>query len=552
MNLLLHSSLPESLADSGWQRLRLLNYYRCTLALFFIVMYFNGWATEIFHGGYFRPDLFETSALGYLICSLVFMLGISQRNPGIDLQIILHTCVDIIAIVTIMHASGGVRSGLGMLLVINISLTSLFLPLRATLTFAAIASLSILGEQIYSHFIAPGFTPSFIQAGILGMLFFAFAILTSNIARRLHESELLASQKSRELESAIQMNEHVISNMRTGILVVNAKGQIQMANNSAASLMGNIHIEPAMQLSQVSPVVFERFKLWLSGDDTNMQKPLRQSHGLPDLQAGFSVIEPGQGAHSRTLIFLEDATQLNQRFQQVKLASLGRLTASIAHEIRNPLAAINHAAQLLEETHQGTPDEKLTQIINTQVLRLNGIIENILNLSRQQRGTPEVIDLKSWLYGFRDEFCNSQQLPQEQIEISIDPEDTQISFDPNHLHQVMWNLCSNAISHYRQNIRSLQLRLQGGYTSGSKRPFLDVIDNGPGISAEAEQHIFEPFFTTNSDGTGLGLYITKEVVESNRAKIRHLPIPTEGTCFRLQFLPANALHNVQTTQMPAP
>jgi two-component system sensor histidine kinase PilS (NtrC family) len=551
MNLLLRSSLPADLVDSGWRRLRLLNYYRSTLALFFIVIYFNGWAFEIFHGQGYDASLFEIASLGYFICSLIFIVSIAQRKPEIDLQITLQTCVDIIAIIALMHASGGVRSGLGMLLVINISLTSLFLPLRVTLTFAALASLSILGEQLYSQLIQPTYTPSFPQAGILGMLFFAFAALTSNIARRLHESELLASQKSRELESAIQMNEHVIRNMRTGIFVVDSEGQIQMANNAAASLLGNIYIEASMPLSKISPVVFERFKLWQSGEDISLQKPLPQSHGLPDLQAGFSIIEPERGTRSRTLIFLEDATQLNQRFQQVKLASLGRLTASIAHEIRNPLAAINHAAQLLEETHQGTPDEKLTQIINTQVLRLNGIIENVLNLSRQQRGAPEVIDLKIWLKGFRDEFCSSQQLPQEQIEISIEPADTKISFDPNHLHQVMWNLCSNAISHYQQNVRSLHIHLQGGYTTESNRPFLDVIDNGAGISPEAEQHIFEPFFTTSSDGTGLGLYITKEVVESNRAKIRHLALPTEGTCFRLQFLPADALHNVHTNPMLA-
>jgi two-component system sensor histidine kinase PilS (NtrC family) len=250
MNLLLRSSLPADLVDSGWRRLRLLNYYRCTLALFFIVMYFSGWATEIFHGDYYVPDLFKIASLGYFICSLIFIVSLAQRKPEIELQIILHTCIDIIAIITLMHASGGVRSGLGMLLVINISLTSLFLPLRVTLTFAALASLSILGEQLYSQLIQPTYTPSFIQAGILGMLFFAFATLTSNIARRLHESELLASQKSRELESAIQMNEHVIRNMRTGILVVDSDGQIQMANNAAASLLGNIYIEYSLRTFQ--------------------------------------------------------------------------------------------------------------------------------------------------------------------------------------------------------------------------------------------------------------------------------------------------------------
>lgn len=548
---LLSTALPADMVASGWQRLRLLNYYRCTLALFFITMYFNGWASDIFHSAAFKPALFELASLGYFACGLAFIASIHQRIPRIDLQIILQTCVDIVAIIALMHAAGGVSSGLGMLLVINISLTSLFLPLRVTLTFAAIAALSVLGEQLYSQFINPAYSPSFIQAGILGMLFFAFAALTSNIARRLGESESLASQKSLELESAVQMNEHVIRNMRTGILVVSSEGRIHLANNAAANLLGNIYIEPAMSLQTISPPVFERFKLWLSGEDTSSQKPLRQSHGLPDLQAGFSIIEPQRGSYSRTLIFLEDASQLNQRFQQVKLASLGRLTASIAHEIRNPLAAINHAAQLLEETLQNTPDEKLTNIINTQVQRLNGIIENVLHLSRQQRGAAEAVELNSWLHGFREEFCSSQQLPQEQIEISIQPSDTLILFDPNHLHQVMWNLCGNAISHYKQNIKSLLIRLQGGRSRESNQPILDVIDNGDGINPEAEQHIFEPFFTTSSDGTGLGLYITKEVVESNRAKIRHLVLPTGGTCFRLQFLPPSAQHSARVNPPPA-
>ncbi|MGB5397483.1 MAG: HAMP domain-containing sensor histidine kinase, partial [Gammaproteobacteria bacterium] len=359
-------------------------------------------------------------------------------------------------------------------------------------------------------------------------------------------------QTSQELESAVQMNEHVIRNMRTGILVLTHDGIVQMANNAAASLMGNIYLEPMMPLSKVSPQLFKRFTDWLDGEDTNAQKPLQQSHGLPDLQPGFSAIEPHKDKYSKTLVFLEDASQLNQRFQQVKLASLGRLTASIAHEIRNPLAAINHASQLLEETNQGTPDEKLTQIINTQVQRLNTIIENVLQLSRQQRGTPEILELKNWLLNFRDEFCSSQQLQPVQIEIHIDPADTRILFDPSHMHQVMWNLCSNAINHSSLEPGNVIIQLQGGITRDINQPFLDVIDNGPGISPDTEQHIFEPFFTTRSDGTGLGLYITKEVIESNRAKIRFVELPTGGTCFRIQFILPGAQHSTTTTDNPAP
>jgi two-component system sensor histidine kinase PilS (NtrC family) len=524
----------------GWLRLRLHNYYRSALALFFFTMYINGWALRIIRED-FDAGLFRLAATGYIIAALIFFVGIYRRRPGLATQHIIHTFLDIVFIIALMHASGGVRSGLGMLLVVSVSLTSLFLPLRASLVFAAIISLGILSEQIYSQLTIVNFTPAYIQAGLLGMLLFAFALLTSNVARRLRETEQLATDRSQALETAIHLNEHIIRNMRTGIMVVTPQGQIQLANHAATSLLGNIYLEPMMPLAKISPALYARFIEWHDNTLISSQKPVSQSHGLPDLQPGFSNIEPHLGRHGRTLVFLEDASQLNQRFQQVKLAALGRLTASIAHEIRNPLAAINHAAQLLDESEAlPAADKKLTGIINTQVERLNDIIENVLQLSRQQRGHPETIELRSWLNNFRDEFCSSQGLRPEQLGIHVQPQDTRILFDASHLHQVMWNLCSNAINHAHMELGNLMINIQGGMTLDASQPFLDIIDNGAGIDEKAQQHIFEPFFTTSSSGTGLGLYITKEVVESNRAKIRHILLPTGGTCFRIHFIQPTA------------
>ena len=260
---------------------------------------------------------------------------------------------------------------------------------------------------------------------------------------------------------------------------------------------------------------------------------------MPDIQPGFSHIDQSininEKLKGRTLIFLEDATQLTQRFQQVKLASLGRLTASIAHEIRNPLAAINHAGQLLGETSTDPADEKLTKIINTQVIRLNSIVENVLQLSRQQRGTLEEIDLYQWLLQFRREFISTYKFLAHQVQIKIMPENIHIFFDSSQLHQVMWNLCSNAINHSNKQHPNIMININGKIDDNSKQPYIDITDNGPGINKETQTHIFEPFFTTRAEGTGLGLYITKEVIESNRAKIQHLPLVTGGTCFRIYF-----------------
>ena len=383
------------------------------------------------------------------------------------------------------------------------------------------------------------YDPAHTQAGILGTLFFAFAFLTSLTYAKITRGEEFATQQSMELETVVQMNEHIIQSMRTGIMVVNPEGKITMANHAATSLLGNQVLNNRSTLHSILPSLDNAFLNW-KDNPTQSQSAIRQSHGLPDLQPGFSKIEPQKGKYSRTLVFLEDASQLNQRFQQVRLASLGRLTASIAHEIRNPLAAIHHAAQLLEETELDTSDAKLTHIINTQAERLNTLVENVLQLSRQQHGSPQSINLNHWLTRFRDEFTPSQGLNSEQIRIDIQPQSLDILFDSDQLHQVMWNLCLNAANHSGVNKTDLHIDIKGGIAEDSERPYIDIIDNGAGIKTDIHEHIFDPFYTTNTKGTGLGLYITKEVIESNRAKILHIAVADKGACFRIYFLEAQA------------
>ena len=526
----------------AWYRLRLFNYFRVSLALFFITIYLNGWLLQLIPSSYAHPELFITVSLIYLATSIFFITGMSHRKPGLDTQVIIHTLVDISCIIILMHATGGVRTGLGMLLIISIAMTSLFVHKRVTILFAAISALAVIAEQIYSQFIYTDYSPAFTQAGLLGILIFISAFLATYSAKRLKESEKLAKETSLELETIVQMNEHIIRSMRTGIIVIKNNGRILMANNAALELLGNVTIDSKSNLKNVSAELYNRFKDWNNNTIQNHQ-PIQQAQGLPDLQPGFSRIDQSLNSNDknqgRTLIFLEDATQLAQRFQQVKLASLGRLTASIAHEIRNPLAAINHAGQLLGETTKDDADKKLTNIINTQATRLNGIVENVLQLSRQQRGTPEKINLYQWLVQFREEFLSTNKLQAVQIQIQITPENIEILFDATQLHQVMWNLCSNAINHSKMEHSNIMINIQGKIDADIQQPYIDIKDNGPGIDKDIQAHIFDPFFTTSAGGTGLGLYITKEVIESNRAKIRHISPPSGGTCFRIYFQQAH-------------
>jgi two-component system sensor histidine kinase PilS (NtrC family) len=222
----------------------------------------------------------------------------------------------------------------------------------------------------------------------------------------------------------------------------------------------------------------------------------------------------------------------------MKLASLGRLTASIAHEIRNPLGAISHATQLLNESDAlNDGDRRLVTIIGNHTRRVNAVVENVLQLSRPSTSLPQQIQLQDWLEQFIDEFSHSGICRPDQIDYSVTEDELEVYIDPSLLHQIVWNLCLNAINHgQRKDGTAVKIRLEGSRSGSAGTVCLDIIDNGPGIQTDMIDKIFEPFFTTGSSGTGLGLYISREICESNQARLEYLPATGGGSCFRIRFL----------------
>lgn len=531
-----NSYLPGHDELLTWRPLRHLNYYRLVLSIAFIAIFYkSSWMSFL---GSQAPQAFLTTALVMLTGSLIFIgLALKQR-PGFETQVIISNASDIVLITLLAHFSGGLSSSLGILLIINVAATGSFLKDRYSFLFAALASIAILSEQSYSMMQGTSLQTEYSRAGLLGLVFFVSSFLASVLSRRARLSEQLAIEREADIISLEILNEDIIQNMRTGIIVVDYSGHIRLANSSAESLLGHIALNNHPQLRQILPALAERYQEWLEQPQMH-QRPIRQEHGLPDIQPGFRKLNNTNNSSGDTLIFLEDATQLIQRFQQIKLASLGRLTASIAHEIRNPLSAINHAAQLLNESDLDEADNKLTKIINTQVQRLDTIIDNVLQLSRQKSKNQEVINIETWLKSFKTDFCNNLKINSSQLEIEIISENTSILFDSSHLYQVIDNLCSNAINHNDKEKDLIYIRMIYNFDDELHQPFLDIIDNGPGIDAEFVQQIFDPFFTRSSKGTGLGLYISKEIIEINRAKIRYIENRENGSCFRIYFLSAN-------------
>jgi two-component system sensor histidine kinase PilS (NtrC family) len=515
-----------------WRPLRLLTFYRLILAGLLAVLFFalpddTGLGSD-------NPTLYTVTCLFYLVFSLASGFTARLRRPGYELQTVIQILVDIVAITLLIHASGGPAGGFGILLIITVATGSLLMPGRMAFLFAAVAALAIVGENIFTTLLTgvsrnSGYT----QAGLLGTALFATASLAYFMARRIHESEALAHRRGIDIANLAKLNTHIVQRLQAGILVTDSEHTIRLLNETARKLLGLPTGSEGRPLAEVSPALFEKLMGW-------QQSPKREASLLEVEDTGTTLLPQftplGTGNGIGALIFLEDTATMARQAQQMKLVSLGRLTASIAHEIRNPLGAISHATQLLSESELlDTGDQRLMTIIRDHTRRVNTVVENVLQLSRPGTSLPQHIALKPWLEKFTDEFTHSGNCHPDQVSISVTPKDIDIYMDPGQLHQVTWNLCLNAVHHHNQEAAAVKLQLVGEQSDTSTAPHLDIIDNGPGIEPDMEDRIFEPFFTTKSSGTGLGLYIARGICESNQARLGYHPLPDGGSCFRITF-----------------
>lgn len=515
---------------ASWKASRLIAFYRLLLSFVFVLGYLYQPVGSLL--GYDNSAVFFAVANGYLFFALLCVIANHIHWPSLNLQIYLFSAIDILIIMIFMHTSGGLSSGIGVLLVVIVSATGALTSIRVAMAYAAAASLLVLGEHSYRVLEQGADTSYFLQAGMLGATLFISAIVFSLLAQRLRETEKLAEKIGVDLENMGQLNEYIIQRMGSGVLVVDEKLQIRLMNEAARYLLGLSVKKGLSSLEQISKPLLKQLLAWIK--DESYDPNVFRVAGSVAVYPRFTRL--GKEEYAGALILLEDTSLLNQQAQHLKMTALGRLTASIAHEIRNPLGAISHAGQLLEESDNlDKADKRLTQIIREQSVRMNRIIENVMQLSRRDKSVPEKIKLDSWLSDFLEEFTRAHDIDIRKISLEVSPKDVEITFDPSHLHQILSNLCQNGIRHGGEHKGAYLLELQAGISRDIQGAFLDVIDYGPGIDAEMASQIFEPFFTTASKGTGLGLYIARELAEANQAYLDYVPIPTGGSCFRLIF-----------------
>ena len=431
-----------------------------------------------------------------------------------------------------MHASGSIQSGLGTLLIVTIATASILTEKRSSIFFAAIATITILLEHSYIVIYDIPIKINFSQAGMLGTALFATAFITQFLVKRVQESEALAQQRGIDLEKMEVLADYIVQRMQTGIVVIDHQQNIRLINDSARRLLNVENVNHFPKLNDLSPELTQELDFSQSSSEYE-SKIIRPTKNSAEVTPRFAQL--GKNNRGGTLIFLEDTAGLAQQAQQLKLASLGRLTASIAHEIRNPLGAISHAGQLLAESENLIKNEKrMVEIILDHSRRMNTIIENVLQLSRRQASQPLKIHLNHWLENFIEEFTSINHLAENYVEYQCE-KDIHIIFDPTQLQQILWNICSNALRYTKAQANQAGLTIQSHIKDNSNNAVLDVMDYGSGIPESELENIFEPFFTTDSKGTGLGLYIARELCESNQARLSYLKTDDNLSCFRITF-----------------
>ncbi|CAB1370405.1 sensor histidine kinase [Denitratisoma oestradiolicum] len=492
--------------ESYWRSLQYFNLFRLVMATVFVAAtHLSGRPQTL---GSVAPTMaFWVSSFYLAGAVLLMLLPRLTRRSRFNRQLSAAVGIDILAITLLSHASSEAYGSLSYLLLVVLAAAGLVGQGRLVLFYAALASLVVLLEQGYRTLGGGADVEDLSRAAGLCIGFFGTAISAHLLARRALINEALAEQRRIELDGQSRLNRRIIRDMQDGVLVVDAQGTVRHHNPRAEILCNVYRVPEAPTLKDFSTELSRRYPQWREAG--------REVADILDLPGGHSLrvryLPPGES--DLALLYLEDLILVQAQARQLKLAALGRLTANMAHEIRNPLAAISHAAELMAEDSGNEAGIRLTRIIGENTQRLNRIVTEVLELGRRDRANIEPIVLADFVAAFLDEFTIIEPRAANFVESRIEP-GLILYFDRGHLNRVLLNLVGNAMRYCQERPGSILIdtprpaRLDGMVE-------LHVRDDGPGIDGEGRFHVFEPFFTTRSGGTGLGLYIARELCDAN-------------------------------------
>jgi two-component system sensor histidine kinase PilS (NtrC family) len=521
-------------SDLAWRVIGLLNLYRLLVPLMLLAMQSfagPGWGLAAA-----RPRLFVGACIAYFTAAVLLVIARRLQWSSLRIVALVNASVDALAIGLILFASGGMASGLGFLLVLPVLALTVLAGRRDALLIAAVAALAALVQQVFVGATESASASDYVTAGGFGVVLFLVALAMWPVANRLRESEALVRRQVVDLANMAQLSQYVVQHLRESILVVDAQDRIRLINESAAQILGDEHSYPDALIGEASPRLLYLLESWRqrTGISVSSQdQTFVAADGSRLVRAHFAPL--GTASPGPVLIFLEDTSLIEERVQQSKLAALGRLSASIAHEIRNPVGAMSHAGQLLAESPDLSDDDRrLTEIIRTNAERVSGIIDNVQRLSRREQARLERLPLSAWAQEFHEEFCQTMQWPPSRLTVSGPSSEVEVRVDPDQLRQIVWNLCDNALKHAVGEDQTQSVDIRYGRLSGNARPFLEVADRGAGVAHEHAERMFEPFYS-GGRGTGLGQFLARELAQTNGATLLYEARSGGGSLFRLVF-----------------
>lgn len=489
--------------------------YRVVAAIILFVIYvFN---FDSFQGYYNSLTWYFLIVIGYLCLSTIqlalFALSGSERD-----QITTMGLVDVLCLGALNFAIGHISMHIGMLFVVTVFVLNLAQTKKAgvVLTLASIISV------VYLPFIDSVFSTdtnnTLLNSIVLTVMFVVVAVLANLMVVPFRKLLAFSKEKACELEQLKEATYRLIGEIDTGYLVVNEKHEVVLTNKAAQDAL-QVENSIGLNLGVIDATLSHRIKEQISlyGDKFSF------IHAFSNGE--FYVYYRNFGLDQNvSLLTIESMQKMNEKLHQLKLIELGQLSASIAHEIRNPLSTIVQAIGLIEGSSKEKV-ERYCQIVKKQCGRIDGIIKSTLDMAHNHKFNPSSVELRGFL---------EQLVSEDLMDISskikvIGDLQIKVIFDEGHLKQVLTNLIRNAVRHNNEQVSPfVELRISddGDWVR------IDVVDFGDGVSEKVLENLFSPFFTTEKSGTGLGLYLSKSLCESNQASIEYLD-SKEGACFQI-------------------
>ncbi len=505
---------PQALSPRA--ALLFVNGFRALLLLvLFSLSLINGDSgLALIEGG---PHFYLWSSVYLLLIGIWYLLR--EGSLGDTLQLTLAIAADIAMMVWLMAMNDGVRGGFGLLLLPYLAAAGLLSTGRYALFYASIATLMLLSYAGFERLLGNASQADLSFSALLSAAGFITAIATWQLGRLARASEALAAQRGGEIANLNHLNELILQSQRDAVAVLDEAGHLHQFNRQAERYFSQL------QRGQLMPELLPLVQRWRDNGYPALSTFVQHNVRGRQLVGRLVPVPVPDGQLRGVVLFMRDMADMAEEAKRVKLAALGRLTANIAHEIRNPLSAISHAGDLLAEDETDPARQRLLRIVQDNARRINGMVEDVLTLGRRDRVKTETIDLPSFIAQLLEQFALVQPQAAGAIACQL-PDPCKLAFDRGHLAQVLSNLLANAWRHGSQGRGSV--RLEAG--TAEHHLILRVIDDGPGVPEAEQSRLFEPFFTTESTGSGLGLYIARELAEANDARLEYTP---PGGVFRL-------------------